>query len=95
MKKKQKTERPQYFIREDVERPVLKREYFRVSKERATEDLILRSQLTKLKTLTIAQINELVRAKVLTPTTYRSEVYFQKEDVLKGIKYLSTPPKLF
>lgn len=86
---------PQYFIRDEIDRPVSKREYLRVSKEQATKDLILQSQIVKLKTLTRAQINELVRAKVLTPTTYRSQVYFRKEDVLKGIKYLSTPPKLF
>ncbi len=73
---------PQYFIREETDRPVSKREYLRVSKEQATVDLILQSQIVKLKTLTRAQINELVRAKVLTPTTYRSQVYFRKEDVL-------------
>lgn len=95
MTSKRKTDRPKYFIREGTDRPVSKREYLRVAKEQATKDLILQSQLVKLKTLTRTQINQLVRAKVLTPETYRSQVYFRKEDVLKGIKYLAVPPKLF
>lgn len=66
-----------------------------MSAEEATRDLVLQADLIKSKTFTKAQINELVRDKVLSPIIYRSRVYFRKDSVLQGIKYLSEPPKLF
>ena len=92
---KRKVERPKYFANGAPPRAILKREFVRSNRKEATEGLILSADLIKSSIFTRSQINSLVRDKVLTPTIYRSRMYFKKDDVLIGIKYLSEPPKLF
>jgi hypothetical protein len=92
---KKKPERPKYFIKETVDRPVSKREFLRHTKEEAVGDCILASDLIKRKVFTRSQVNTLIRAKILKPINYRSKIYFTRDTVPEGIKYLSDPPKLF
>jgi len=91
MKRKKKV---QYAITEYVEKPVTKKEFFRVQKERATEGMISQVQLLKSGTLNKNEIDRLVRNKLIVPNKYRSRVYFKKDQVLRGLKYLGGQPKL-
>lgn len=87
--------RAKYFIKETYERPVSKKEFIRKQEEGLIGDCVLQSSLLRKKVFTKSQIKMLVSEKILVPVKYKAKVYFKKDDILKGVKYTSEPPKLF
>ncbi len=84
-----------YFVNEVVSRPISKKEFLIRQKEEIVGDCILQSVVLKNKSFTKTQINQLVKAKILLPMKYKSKIYFKKDEIIKGLKYISEPPKLF
>ena len=76
-------------------RPVSKKEFLKLQEQRTNENYIQSRSLIERKIFTKFQIDKLISAKVLLPRKYKNKIYFQKEEVAKGIKFISEPPKLF
>ena len=89
---KRRTKQAKYFIEDQ---PVSKKEFLKLQKQRTNEDYIQSSSLLERKIFTKSQIDKLVSMKILFPRKYKNKLYFKKEDVAKGIKSISEPPRLF
>ena len=54
-----------------------------------TVNHILRSELIRRKVFTKKQLDKLVNEMILIPISYQSKDYFNKDSIMRGLKYLS------
>jgi hypothetical protein len=93
--KKARHPKSTYFIEEMVSRVVTKKEFLERQMKEMEKSYIQQVSLLDRKIFTRSQIDKLVSTKILSPQKYKSKIYFKKDDVVVGIKYISEPPHLF
>lgn len=72
----------QYFIREYIDKPVTKKEYFRLRDEEMKRTHIMRQRILENKQYTLSQLNALIHDGLLTPVKYKGRIFFPKDQLL-------------
>ena len=72
----------QYFVREYTDKPVTKKEFFRLRDEEIKRTHVLRMRILENKQYTRSQLDELEKQGLLTRIKHKGKIFFPKDQLL-------------
>ncbi len=72
----------QYFVREQIDRPVTKKEFLRLRDEEMKRTHVMRQRILESKQYTKSQLDAFEKQGLLTPVKHKGKVLFPKDQLL-------------